>query len=277
LTRSRSTKSALTSSTNPNIERQAKRLSRQQKQLDRDIQADLSMNVPTKLVGAKGRTIKLSDLINLTPLTDTQQYFFDAYNDGEEAFTLFGSAGTGKSFIALYHALRDVLHQDSVYDKIIIVRSTAQSRNMGFLPGDMNEKTEPFEAPYIEICHTLLNRSDAYEKLKDMGKIEFVSTSFLRGTTFNNSIIIFDEAQNETFQGLSTVLTRVGKDTKIIVCGDGAQNDLIHSKTDVSGFRDFIGITNSMNEFNNFKFTVDDIVRSGFVKAWLVACEHYGI
>lgn len=273
---SSSYKSATASST-LQIERQAKRLSRQQKQLSKELSVQIASELPVKLTGAKLRPIKPSDLSVLKPLTDTQSDFFEAYNQGGIAYMLYGSAGTGKSYIALYHALRDVLAPDSIYDKVIIVRSVVQSRNMGFLPGSMDEKMEPFELPYHDICGDLLNRKDAYEKLKDMGKIEFLSTSFLRGSTFNNCIVIFDEAQNETFAGFSTVLTRVGMDSKIIICGDGIQNDLLHSKTDISGFRDAVQITKTMSEFRSFKFTTDDIVRSGFVKAWLIACEKLGL
>lgn len=276
MSRTRKT-AALTSSTTPTLERQAKRISRQQKQLAKEISATLESELPVKLVGAKGRAIKLSDLNVLEPLTDTQADFFESYQDGGIAFMLYGSAGTGKSFIGLYHALCDVLDPDSVYEKVVIVRSVVQSRAMGFLPGTMDEKMEPFELPYHDICADLLNRKDAYAKLKDMGKIEFLSTSFLRGSTFNNCIVLFDEAQNETFHGFSTVLTRLGTDSKIIICGDGLQNDLLHSKTDISGFRDAVAVTKTMADFRSFKFTTDDIVRSGFVKSWLIACEKLGL
>lgn len=274
---SRTRKTALTSSTTPTLERQAKRISRQQKQLTKELAFTLDQEAPVSLTGAKGRAIRFSDLIDLKPLTDTQADFFDAYEDGGIAFMLYGSAGTGKSFIALHRAIREVLDPESGIKKIIIVRSVVQSRNMGFLPGTVEEKLEPFELPYHDICADLLNRSDAYEKLKDMGKIEFLTTSFLRGSTFNNCIVIFDEAQNETFAGFSTVLTRLGMNSKIIVCGDGLQNDLLHSKTDISGFRDAVAVTRTMEDFRSFKFTTDDIVRSGFVKSWLIACERLGL
>lgn len=276
MTRSRATKT-ISQTSNPSIKRQSRRLSSQQKQLEKEILSSIEIDGLPKLLGAKSRTIKLQDIKKLDPLTPTQGAFFDAYNGGAMAFSLSGSAGTGKSFIALYHGLLDILDPDSQYDKIIIVRSVAQSRGMGHLPGTVEEKQAPFEAPYIDICTDLIGRKDAYEKLKDMGKIEFFSTSLLRGSTFNNAIVIFDEAQNCTFQEISTVLTRLGTHSKMIVCGDTKQDDLIHSRTDVSGFRDFINVTNSMREFCNFKFTSSDIVRSKFVKSWIVACEKLGL
>jgi phosphate starvation-inducible protein PhoH and related proteins len=271
LTRQRS-KPVLTA--NPKLERQAKRLTRQQKRLEQDFMT--ASDDPVKLTMSRGKTIRFADIKKIEPMTDTQEDVFDAYHD-TEALVLYGSAGTGKSFIALYHALVDVLDPDTDYEKILIVRSTVQSRSMGFLPGTSEEKTEPFELPYHDIFATILGRPDAYEKLKDMGKVEFVSTSFLRGSTFNNSIVFFDESQNATLEEIRTVSTRIGKFSKFIVAGDGMQNDLIHSRTDVSGFRDFLSIASRMSEFRTFKFTTDDIVRSGFVKSFLIACEKLGL
>jgi phosphate starvation-inducible protein PhoH and related proteins len=265
-------KSSLTTSDKPQLERQAKRIAREQKQLEREL-----VGTTTGLTGARSRAIKVSDVARLDPLTDTQADFFDAYADGEEAFVLYGSAGTGKSFLALYHALLDVLEPESQYKKIIIVRSSVQGRDQGHLPGDAAEKMEQFELPYHSICAELLGRKDAYEKLKGMGKIEFLSTSFLRGTTFNDCIIVADEIQNENFATIGTLVTRVGKNSKLIIMGDGLQDDLVHSKHDVSGFRDFLTVTKSMSEFRHFRFTADDIVRSGLCKSWIVNCEKLGL
>lgn len=271
MTRQRS-KPVLTA--NPKLERQAKRLTRQQKRLEQDLM--VTSDDPVKLTMSKGRSIRYTDIKKIEPLTDTQEDVFEAYHE-TDAMVLYGSAGTGKSFIALYHALIDVLDQDTEYEKILIVRSTVQSRDMGFLPGTTEEKMEPFELPYHDIFATLLGRPDAYEKLKDMGKVEFLSSSFLRGSTFNNCIIIVDEFQSMTLHEAKTVASRVGKYSKLVVIGDGAQNDLVKSKNDVSGFRDFLTIASRMSEFRTFKFTTDDIVRSGFVKSFLIACESLGL
>lgn len=254
-----------------NIDRQARRLAKQQKHLEKEMQETVTSVVKTK-------PIRLADMYQLDPLTDTQDMFFEAYdNEDAEGYVLYGSAGTGKTTLAMYRALLDVLNPDTPYERIILIRSSVQSRQQGHLPGDADEKMAMFEAPYHAICGDLFNRKDAYEKMKDMGLIEFHSTSFLRGSTFNNSIIIFDEAQSATFHEIDTVQTRVGRDSKMIVCGDGAQNDLITSKVDISGFRDFIQVSMSMSEFRHFRFTSDDIVRSGFTKSWIIAKEKLGL
>ena len=256
-------------------ERQARRLSRQQKKLEKNtgISNITDLNNPFNQ-----KVIKQQDIKQIKPATDTQYDFFESWKDqAADGYVLYGSAGTGKTFIALYHAVKEVLDPESSYNKIIIIRSTVQSRDMGFLPGNEDEKMAVFERPYADILADLTGKSGAYEKLKDMGKIEFQSTSFLRGATFNDCIIIVDEAQNTNFSEISTVMTRVGKNSKIIVCGDGLQNDLTKTKHDVSGFREFIEVSRKMQDFRNFRFTSSDIVRSGFVKNWIITCEQLGL
>jgi phosphate starvation-inducible protein PhoH len=274
LTRS-TRKSSLTSTDNTSLERRARRISKQQKHLDKEINA--SHVQPVSLIGARSRAIRFQDILEIEPLTDTQHDFFDSYEDGAQACVMYGSAGTGKTFLAIHHALTDVLVPESPYKKLIIVRSCVASRDMGHLPGTVDEKMEQYELPYHSICSEILGRKDAYEKLKDSGKIEFISSSYLRGMTFNDSIVVFDELQNETFATIGTLITRTGKNTKLILVGDGAQNDLVHSKHDVSGFRDFITVTRNMSEFRHFRFTSDDIVRSGICKNWIIECEKLGL
>jgi len=273
LARSATKKSTLTSAP-PALQRQAKRLTRQQKRLEQELMAAAPLTTTSATTRSRGITLK--DLKVIEPITETQEDFFDNYVDND-AIVLAGSAGTGKSYIAIYQALLDVLEPESQYHKIAIIRSTAQVRDMGFLPGTDEEKIAPFEEPYKEICANLLKRKDAYDKLKDMGKIEFASTSFLRGMTFDNTIVIFDECQNETFAAINTVATRIGKNSKLLMIGDGAQTDISKNKSDMSGFADFMRVARTIPDFRIHTFTSNDIVRSGFVKQWIIACEKLGL
>lgn len=265
------------------LQRQSKRLSRQQKRLEKEIALsnvyDLSGQQASTSASARQKVIHYQDIKELEPLTDTQKDFFESYDDESiDAFVLFGSAGTGKTFIACYKAILDVLDpENEIYDKIIIIRSAVQGRDMGFLPGTTEEKMQAFEAPYESIFADLTGKKYAYEKLKDMGKIEFMSSSFIRGITFHNAIVIVDEIQNFNFQELSTICTRIGMDSRLILCGDGKQDDLIYRKNDKSGFQQLLEVSRKMPEFRNFRFTSDDIVRSGFVKSFIMACEKLGI
>lgn len=277
MTRRNNGRTTLIVGDNQQTTRVAKRIARQQKHLEKDLLSSGSY-LPLNNGTAKNRSIKFSDIKHIEPLTDTQVDFFDSYDDNSAtAYVLYGSAGTGKSYIAVYFALQDVLQQGSDFKKIVLVRSSVQARDQGHLPGTAEEKMSMFEQPYYGIFSDLLGRKDAYEKLKDIGTLEFCSSSFLRGETFNNSIVIVDEIQNFSFSEISTIITRIGRNTKLILCGDGAQNDLVTNKNDVSGFRDFLSISKNMTEFRHFKFTTDDIVRSSFVKSWLIQCERLGL
>jgi phosphate starvation-inducible protein PhoH len=223
----------------------------------------------------KPARIKSAELKTFEPLTDNQSKFFEAYKRGDYFTMLCGSAGTGKSFIAVYKAIEEVLDKTSPFHHVIIVRSAVQSRDLGFTPGSVEEKMSLYEQPYMQICHTLFGRRDAYEALKECGRIEFISTSFIRGMSFDDSIIIVDECQNMTFEELSTIMTRVGYRSKIIFCGDYKQTDLYRNTKDKSGMRKFHEVAKTMNSFTNIEFTTDDIVRSSLVKDFLVAVEKY--
>jgi phosphate starvation-inducible PhoH-like protein len=214
--------------------------------------------------------IKLDHLKTFDPLTENQRTFFEAYKRGDYFVALHGVAGTGKSFIAVYKALEEVLDKGNPFEKVIIVRSAVQGRDIGHLPGDIEGKLEIYKQPYIQICDTLFGRRDAYQRLEEQHAIEFISTSFIRGMTFDDAIIIVDEMQNMTMEEIDTVMTRVGHRSKIIWCGDYRQCDL-KKRDDKSGLVKFFDIAKLMTAFTKIEFTTDDIVRSSLVKDYILA------
>lgn len=219
--------------------------------------------------------LRLDDMRTFDPLTDNQKKFFDAYKRGDYFIALHGVAGTGKTFCALYKAIEEVLDKSNFFDKIIVVRSAVQGREIGHLPGDADEKLEIYQQPYRQICETLFGRKDAWSRLEEQHHVEFISTSFIRGMSFDDAIIIVDECQNMTFEELDTVMTRVGYRSKIIFCGDYRQTDLTKKKNDVSGILKFFDIAHHMSAFTRIEFTVDDIVRSSLVKDYIIAKMQY--
>lgn len=221
-----------------------------------------------------GLRIKLDHLVTIEPMTDNQRLFFDAYKRGDYFFALHGVAGTGKTFCALYKAIEEVLDKSNSFEKIIVVRSAVQTRDIGHLPGNAGEKMNIYEAPYIQICHTLFEKKDAWDRLCEQGHIEFISTSFLRGMTWDDAIIIVDECQNMNFSEFHTAMTRVGYRSKILFCGDYRQTDL-NKKTDTTGIKRFLNIADTMEAFTRIEFTTDDIVRSSLVRDWILAEAAY--
>lgn len=217
--------------------------------------------------------IRIDDLKTISPLTDNQRKFFELYKNSQ-ALLLHGLAGTGKSYIALYKALEEVLDKSSSFTKVVVVRSAVPSREIGHLPGDEKEKTEVYQLPYIEICEDLFNRHDAFQRLQEQKSINFMVTSFIRGITLDNSVIIVDECQNMTDMELNSIITRVGDKSKIIFCGDFRQTDL-YKKTDMSGLKKFMIIADMMPSFKVIEFEVEDIVRSDLVKEYILARLRY--
>jgi len=216
--------------------------------------------------------LKLRDV---DPKTPNQQLVYQLFEQ-EHNLVLHGMAGTGKTFITLYLALQRLLSKNSFQQKVVIVRSVVPTREMGFLPGSEKEKMKTYEAPYQSMCVDLFGRGDAYDILKTKNQIEFLSTSFLRGTTLDDTIIIVDEFQNLNAHEINSIMTRVGINTQIVLCGDGIQSDL-HKPWDQSGTSELLRIANHMDSMEVITFGIDDIVRSGFVRDWLVAREELGI
>ena len=230
---------------------------------------------------AKQKDITFNQLSTIKPVTDSQKIVFDSWKNGLNQF-LFGCAGTGKTFISLYLALQEVLKNETPYDKVIVVRSLIPTREIGFLPGDEEDKAALYQVPYSNMMQFMFEQpneqafSMLYDRLKAQGSFYFLSTSFLRGLTFDNSIIIVDECQNLNFHELDTIITRVGQDSKIFFCGDFGQSDLT-KMNERNGLMDFLQILQEMQEFNCTEFDIGDIVRSGFVRSYLIQKTKLGM
>ena len=233
------------------------------------------------MASKKNKDINHTNLVNIKSITDNQKVVFDSWKKGKNQF-LFGAAGTGKTFISLFLALRDVLDLKKPYDKVVLVRSLIPTREIGFLPGDEEDKAALYQVPYqnmVQFMFEMQNEqqfNNLYDKLKSQGTLYFLSTSFLRGLTFDNTVIIVDECQNLNFHELDTIITRVGQDSKIIFCGDFDQTDLV-KQNERNGLHDFLRILEEMEEFNCIEFTIGDIVRSGFVRSYLINKIKLGI
>ena len=213
-------------------------------------------------------------LKKVIPITDTQKDVIDAFNE-DLNLVLIGSAGTGKTFLSIYLALKSLMTNKNGPNKIVIIRSIVSTRDVGFLPGTLKEKIAVYEEPYKAIFSELYGRGDAYEILEKKGLVEFCSTSYLRGTTINDAIVILDEFQNCNFAEIDTVISRLGKNSKFIACGDIMQTDLIKNKWDVTGLPDFINIVDTIDSFDIIEFTTEDFVRSGLVKSYILAKNDY--
>lgn len=217
------------------------------------------------------------ELNPIYPKTDNQQKTFDYYREGNNLF-LHGCAGTGKSFITLWLALREIEDKRSTKRKLVIIRTAQPSKQIGFLPGSEAQKLEVYEAPYRSICSELYHRDDAYDILKKKGLIEFHGTSFLRGTTIDDAVILVDEVQNMSYQELRTVITRVGENSRIIFCGDTKQDDLTSERfKETSGLIEISKVFNKMDGIEIVQFEIEDIVRSGFVKQFIMAEYKLGL
>lgn len=211
------------------------------------------------------------------PITDNQIKTFNAFERGDNLF-LYGCAGTGKTFISIYLALKEIMDGRTRRNKLVIIRTAQSSKDIGFLPGSEKEKLAAYETAYKGICSELFHRDDAYDILKQKGIIEFHSTSFLRGTTIENAVILVDECQNQRYVELRTVLTRTGDHSRVILCGDTKQDDLTSERyKESSGLRDMMKVFERMTDMSAIQFDIDDIVRSGFVRDFIIAENELGL
>ena len=237
--------------------------------------------------GMSNKTMKRKKPINLDyikkiePLTENQERFFEQYKKDQNVVA-YGCAGTGKTFITLYNALLDVLDPKKPYEKIYLVRSLVATREIGFLPGDHEDKSSLYQIPYKNMVKYMFEMPDdaafemLYSNLKTQGTISFWSTSFIRGTTFDNAIIIVDEFQNLNFHELDSIITRIGLDSKIMFCGDATQSDLVKT-SERTGIMDFMRILQNMPSFDTIEFGAEDICRSGLVKEYIMAKLQLGM
>ena len=232
-------------------------------------------NGMSKKMMKRKKPINQKYFLDVNPITENQKLFFDQWGAGKNLFA-YGAAGTGKTFIALYLALQDVMNEETPYDKVYIVRSLVSTREIGFLPGTHEDKSELYQVPYKNMVRHMFEMPDdasfdmLYDNLKHQETISFWSTSFLRGTTLDDAIVIVDECQNLNFHELDSIITRVGQDSKIVFCGDVNQSDLQRTN-ERNGILDFQRILEEMEEFSMVEFGINDIVRSGLVKSYLIS------
>jgi len=229
----------------------------------------------------KNKDVRYHNLLPIKPVTDNQKVAFTAYKDKKNLF-LYGAAGTGKTFISLYLALKDALNPETTQECVYLVRSAVPTREIGFLPGDEEDKTALFQVPYQNMVQFMFEQPNEqafnmlYDRLKNQGSLMFMTTSFLRGITLDNAIIIVDESQNLNFHELDTIITRVGQDSKIIFCGDFFQTDL-QKNSEKEGLQVFMNILSPMDEFQLIEYTIGDIVRSGLVRSYLISKIKQGV
>ena len=234
----------------------------------------IGVGLTTKQMKRK-KPINTDMMRDIEPLTPNQQALFDAYKQ-DKNLVAYGCAGTGKTFITLYNALRDVLDETTPYEKIYIVRSLVATREIGFLPGDHEDKSSLYQIPYkhmVKYMFEMPTEADfhmLYGNLKTQGTLDFWSTSFIRGTTFDKTIVIVDEYQNLNYHELDSIMTRVGSQSKIMFCGDATQSDLIKTN-ERNGIIDFMRVLRLMPSVDVIEFGIEDIVRSGLVKEYLMA------
>ena len=189
-----------------------------------------------------------------------------------------GCAGVGKTYVAIYLAMREIADRSSPVKKLVIVRSPQPTKQIGFLPGDEKTKLAVYENAYRAIFTELYGRGDAYDILKQKGIVEFHGTSFMRGVTIDNAVVLIDEVQGMSYIEQKTIATRIGSDSRLMVCGDIHQDDLTNERfKEVSGIQQFLKVLAKIGSVEIINFLPCDIVRSGFVRAYIEAEYALGI
>lgn len=217
------------------------------------------------------------DLKSIKPLTFNQTEAFKYWmGDSDSHLAMLGSAGCGKSFLAIYFAMTELLRNPETYYSIKIVRSIVQTRQIGALPGTRDEKKQPIFEVYNSMFSELFDKPATLSNMCEVGVVELVDTSYLRGDTWNNCIVFVDEVNNMNMHEINTVMTRVGKNTRVIIAGDEKQSDLTvsgNSGRDKYEHLWFMSVLNKISSINKIEFGIEDIVRSQFCKDWIVASQ----
>lgn len=220
--------------------------------------------------------LRIDDLLTFEAITGSQEKVYDAWYKEGNHLMMVGTAGTGKTFTAMYLGLEECLDKSNSFERVTVVRSVVPTREIGFLPGSIEEKINTYNAPYKAICTELFDDSEAYDKLTNQGAIEFMSTSFIRGVTLTDTILVIDEIQNMSFHELDSIITRVGRNCRVIFAGDYKQSDFT-KETDKKGLLKFMDIIDNLNRFTVVEFTWADIVRSDFVRDYIMTKDMLGI
>jgi|TARA_B110000908_G_scaffold116627_1_gene136697 phosphate starvation-inducible PhoH-like protein len=222
----------------------------------------------------KPQVLRIDHLRTFDPLTENQKSCFDAWKDGNHLM-MYGTAGTGKTFLGLYFALEQVMEKSNTIEKLVVVRSVVPTREIGYLPGTLEEKLSAYTAPYIPLVSSMFEDGEAYRKLVVDSKLQIMSTSHIRGLTLDNTIVLVDECQNLTFHELDSIITRLGHNSRIIFAGDYRQSDFTR-ESDKKGIKDFINIVEQLKNFSCVEFQWQDIVRSDFVRDYIMTKEMLG-